>query len=93
MNLHFYRINHKTGQTYEFESIEKDTKTTISIPKTGKSITVNFNLGDLAQSYYHWQNSGQHIQDAFPYLSADEREFLLTGITCQEWLELFNEED
>lgn len=25
------------------------------------------------------------IQDIFPYLSADEREFILTGITPDEW--------
>lgn len=31
------------------------------------------------------------IQDAFPHLSADEREFLLTGITSKEWDELYKE--
>lgn len=31
------------------------------------------------------------IQDAFPHLSADEREFLLTGIHPKEWDELFSE--
>lgn len=31
------------------------------------------------------------IQDAFPHLSADEREFLLTGITPEEWDELYKE--
>lgn len=33
---------------------------------------------------------GTMIQDAFPTLSADEREFLLTGITPEEWDELFS---
>ena len=31
------------------------------------------------------------IQNAFPHLSADEREFLLTGITPEEWDELYKE--
>jgi hypothetical protein len=31
------------------------------------------------------------IQDAFPHLSADEREFILTGIHPAEWEKLFGE--
>lgn len=31
-----------------------------------------------------WIN-GKTIQDALPYLTADEREFLMTGITAEEW--------
>tara|TARA_R110000851_G_scaffold25687_2_gene73697 strand:+ start:2226 stop:2426 length:201 start_codon:yes stop_codon:yes gene_type:complete len=29
------------------------------------------------------------IQDAFPQLTADEREFIKTGVTAEEWEELF----
>ena len=29
------------------------------------------------------------IQDAFPHLNFEEREFILTGITPEEWDELF----
>jgi len=36
-----------------------------------------------------WQ-SGTLIQDAMPNLSADEREFIKTGITAEEWEELFS---
>lgn len=28
---------------------------------------------------------GMHIQNAFSFLSDDEREFLMTGITSDEW--------
>jgi hypothetical protein len=31
-----------------------------------------------------WQN-GELIQNVFPTLSADQREFLMTGITAGEW--------
>jgi hypothetical protein len=37
----------------------------------------------------NWKSSGQLIQKAFPYLSPDDREFLLTGITPDEWDEAF----
>ena len=33
--------------------------------------------------------SGTLIQDAMPYLSADDREFLMTGATPEEWDEMF----
>ena len=33
--------------------------------------------------------SGVSIQVAFPHLSADEREFIMTGITGEEWKKLF----
>lgn len=37
-----------------------------------------------------WQ-SGTVIQRAMPHLSADEREFIMTGITPSEWDEIFDE--
>lgn len=35
---------------------------------------------------------GTLIQNAFPYLSDDDREFIMTGITADEWNEMFGEE-
>ena len=35
-----------------------------------------------------WEN-GTLIQDAMPQLSADEREFIMTGVTAQEWEDEF----
>jgi hypothetical protein len=40
-----------------------------------------------------WQLDGVLIQDAFPNLNADEREFLKTGITKEEWAAAFPEEE
>ena len=37
-----------------------------------------------------WANGGS-VQDVFPELSADEREFIMTGITPEEWDEVFGE--
>ncbi len=36
-----------------------------------------------------WRNSRTLIQDAFPDLTADQREFLLTGATPEEWKSVF----
>lgn len=35
-----------------------------------------------------WQN-GELIQNAMPNLTADEREFIMTGITPEVWDEIF----
>jgi hypothetical protein len=32
-------------------------------------------------------------QDAFPYLSASDREFIMTGITDEEWNDLYPEDE
>lgn len=41
--------------------------------------------------FYH--NKLGHVQDAFPNLTAEEREFIITGITPTEWNEMFSEEE
>ena len=39
-----------------------------------------------------WQN-GMLIQDAMPQLTPDEREFILTGVTAEEWDEALGDEE
>jgi hypothetical protein len=45
--------------------------------------------------YYYWEAhrgmAGGFIQDAFPSLSADDREFLISGTTPEEWDDLFGD--
>jgi hypothetical protein len=36
-----------------------------------------------------WEQ-GELVQNAMPNLSADEREFIMSGITPTEWDEMFN---
>ncbi len=36
---------------------------------------------------------GANIQEAMPNLPAEDREFLISGVTPEEWVELFNDED
>ena len=40
----------------------------------------------------YWLTSGTLVQDAFPQLSDDAREFLISGITPEEWDETFGSE-
>ena len=35
--------------------------------------------------YYAWYTEGELIQNAMPNLSASEREFIMTGMTDEEW--------
>ena len=51
-------------------------------------MTIEFDMED----YKRW-GQGVLIQNAMPYLTADEREFLMTGITAQEWKEMFGAEE
>lgn len=39
-----------------------------------------------------WQG-GVLIQDAMPHLSADDREFILTGMTPEDWEEVFGDDE
>lgn len=47
-------------------------------------ITRTLELDVTEEQYRAWQD-GALIQNAMPHLSADDREFILTGITGQEW--------
>ena len=53
-------------------------------PLTGKTNTMSLDISEGA--LLAW-SSGMLIQDAMPNLGADEREFVMTGITPYEWEE------
>lgn len=46
----------------------------------------------LTMGLQMYHGNEMHIQDAFPQLSADEREFIKTGLTPDDWDLLFPEE-
>jgi hypothetical protein len=53
--------------------------------------TGNLNVMELpitAQELQAWEKSGTAVQDYFPHLSDSQREFLLSGVTPQEWAAL-----
>ena len=49
-------------------------------------------LGFTREQFNRWQG-GEYIQRAMPQLSDDEREFLMSGATPQEWAEEFSDND
>ena len=44
---------------------------------------------DVSQSQLDAWKAGELIQNVMPHLSADDREFLMTGLTPQDWEEMF----
>jgi hypothetical protein len=57
-----------------------------------KQMTFPHSWEKLNQSWFNWEIGAQLIQHAFPYLTASEREFLLTGLLPAEFDELREEE-
>lgn len=65
----------------------------MNITKTSQlsNITRTLDLDVTQEQITRWQN-GELIQNVFPHLSDSEREFLMTGITQDEWDTAFPEE-
>jgi hypothetical protein len=40
-----------------------------------------------------WQSGNEVIQHVFPHLTADQREFLMTGATQEEWDATFKDDE
>jgi len=57
---------------------------------TGKCHTMDLPITEAQVTAF---NAGVLAQDAFPELSAAEREFLISGITPEEWAEAFPPEE
>ena len=47
---------------------------------------------EYAEAYRNWIK-GMYIQDAFPTLTPDQREFIKTGITPDYWNKMFGSEE
>jgi len=56
------------------------------------TLSGNVNIMDIdvtPMQVASWEQ-GELVQNAMPNLSADEREFIMSGITPTEWDEMFN---
>jgi hypothetical protein len=51
-------------------------------------MTLDMSPEEYEVRWTRWKN-GEYIQDAFNNLSAGEREFIMTGITPEEWDDMF----
>lgn len=63
--------------------------TTIPCPKCRGQENIAVKAPDL----YRYQTGGAHIQNAFPYLTADQRERLMSGYCEKCFAEIFKEEE
>jgi hypothetical protein len=53
---------------------------------SGQSVSMNL---DITQAQIDAYDSGALVQDAFPNLDRSQREFFKSGITSEEWDELY----
>lgn len=51
-------------------------------------MAIPMSTAEFEDAHEAWQ-CGKMIQDAFPMLSAEQREFIMTGISPQKWNEMF----
>lgn len=64
-------------------------------PFTGKVHVMDLPVAqeDLARCWSLSKTGTEHVQDVFPQLSAGEREFLISGITPEEWDQFLGSEN
>ena len=55
---------------------------------SGQSVSMDL---DITQDQIDAYDSGALVQDAFPNLDRPQREFFISGITPEEWDEVFGE--
>lgn len=58
---------------------------------TGREVEMEIDC--TPEDVVRWQRSRRPIQEMIPGLTSNEREFLLSGATPQEWDELFDDRD
>jgi hypothetical protein len=58
-----------------------------------RTIEIPLTETQFAEAFWAWREKGLCIQDAFPTLTASQREFIKTGITDDQWEETFSEDE
>ena len=64
-------------------------KVTVESLWTGKSHTADLNITQAQFDEFTCPHRTRMVQDIFPNLTPDEREFLMTGAIPSEWEEMF----
>jgi hypothetical protein len=70
----------------------KEKKMFITRQSQWSGITRTLDIPVTHEQLYEWQR-GAMIQNAMPNLTAAQREFLMTGVTEEEWKEMWGKED
>ncbi len=71
----------------------KEKKMFITRQSQWSGITRTLDIPVTHEQLYEWQQRGAMIQNAMPNLTAAQREFLMTGVTEEEWKEMWGKED
>ncbi len=69
----------------------KSAKVTKQSPLTGKANTMELPI--TREQFTEWREKRAYIQTAMPHLSKEQREFLISGYTPEDWNMLFGECD
>jgi hypothetical protein len=78
----------------QFDSDEHVTIYAVGFSGTEKSMGALVPSAEkFMQDVARWQEERLNIQDCFPYLDKDVREFMLSGTTPEEWDEMFPKEE
>lgn len=72
------------AESKDFEMMDHHVTMVSSISGRTNTLVLNYKEVDMIKF-----QRGMHVQDAFPYMSKEHREFLLSGITPEEWNEHF----
>ena len=67
-------------------------KTSIFTGRTHRMIFKSIDQDEFDTRLSYYLNNVILIQDVFPELTNDEREFIMTGITPEEWEKFINNE-
>jgi hypothetical protein len=85
----------RTGGVYRLTSVGPEDLSGIGVLTQvqfgEKVMCLDHRIADISQRWFNWQMKNMPIQQAFDNLTPGEREFLITGITPEEWERLFSE--
>ena len=56
-----------------------------------RTIEIPLTEAEFTAAFWAWRDDRVLIQDAFPTLTPGQREFIKSGITDEQWEELFND--
>jgi len=82
-------LTNRFGVVYELTETTGGRSTIIT--SSSFATTVYQPMKEVLISWEKWRD-GEMIQRAFPYMNAEQREFIMTGITPTEWNRIFNTE-
>ena len=71
----------------------KPERTYIALEAYDKHMILNCTYAQYVIGMKQYHIDGALVQNAFSFLTADEREFLQTGMTKEEWDHLFADEE